>query len=78
MEDNAKKAPQSAQKEKFSFKNWLNAHIAEFKRIVWPSKEDLAKETATVIVVSLIVGILIFVIDLGFEQAYNALVNLFA
>ena len=73
MEENAKKAPQSAQKE-----NWIEAHVAEFKRIVWPSKEELAKETATVIVVSLIVGIIILLIDLGFEQAYSALVNLFA
>ena len=39
MEENAKKAPQSAQKEKFNFKNWIEAHVAEFKRIVWPSKE---------------------------------------
>ena len=35
MEENAKKAPQSAQKEKFNFKNWIEAHVAEFKRIVW-------------------------------------------
>ena len=40
MEENAKKAPQSAQKEKFNFKNWIEAHVAEFKRIVWPSKEN--------------------------------------
>ena len=78
MEENAKKAPQSAQKEKFNFKNWIEAHVAEFKRIVWPSKEELAKETATVIVVSLIVGIIILLIELGFEQASSALVNLFA
>ena len=57
MEENAKKAPQSAQKEKFNFKNWIEAHV---------------------IVVSLIVGIIILLIDLGFEQAYSALVNLFA
>lgn len=77
MEENAKKAPQSAQKEKFNFKDWVDAHVAEFKRIIWPSKEDLTKETITVIVVSLFVAVLIWIIDIGFEQAYNALASLF-
>ena len=78
MEENAKKAPQSAQKEKFIYKYLIEAHVSVFKWIGLPSKEELAKETATVIVVSLIVGIIILLIDLGFEQAYSALVNLFA
>mgnify|MGYP000694816979 CR=1 FL=1 len=56
----------------------LRLTLLSLKELFGLAKEELAKETATVIVVSLIVGIIILLIDLGFEQAYSALVNLFA
>ena len=37
---------------------------AEFKKIVWPTKDTLTKETIAVLVISVLLGIVITVIDL--------------
>ena len=50
---------------------------AEFKRIVWPSKEELLKHTITVIVISLIFGAYIALLDIGFGAVFTNLVRAF-
>ena len=37
---------------------------AEFKKIVWPDQKSLTKETAAVVIVSVVVGVIISVVDL--------------
>ena len=49
---------------------------AEFKKIVWPSRPDVVKKTATVIVTSLIVGAIIFCMDTVFNAGYSAIIGL--
>ena len=48
-------------------KKWLiakkNEYWAEFKRIVWPTRETLMKETVTVIVISLMFGAYVAILD---------------
>lgn len=44
--------------------NWFKGLKAEFKKIVWPDQKSLAKETAAVIIVSVILGVIISVVDL--------------
>lgn len=51
---------------------------AEFKKIVWPSRKDLVKQTATVIVVSIIVGVIIFGMDSAFNVGFSQIVKLLA
>lgn len=65
------------EKEKFNFSSWLKVHIAEFKRIIWPSRADIIKETVSVIVVSLVFGAIIIGFDFIVSTAYNALLALF-
>ena len=36
----------------------------EFKKIVWPDQKSLTKETAAVVIVSVVVGVIISVVDL--------------
>jgi len=43
-----------------------NEYWAEFKRIVWPTREVLIKETVTVIAISLMFGIYIAILDGAF------------
>lgn len=62
--------------KKFDFSAWVKAHVAEFKRIIWPSKEEIVKETLSVIAISLIFGAIIIGFDYIVEFGYNALVNL--
>ncbi|MBR2061747.1 MAG: preprotein translocase subunit SecE, partial [Anaerotignum sp.] len=49
---------------------------AEFKKIVWPSRPEVVKKTATVIVTSLIVGAIIFCMDTVFNAGYSAIIGL--
>jgi preprotein translocase subunit SecE len=49
---------------------------AEFRKIVWPSRETLIKHTVTVIAVSLIFGAYIALADGAFGVLFNEFVNL--
>lgn len=45
-------------------KSWFKGLRAEFKKIVWPDRKSLAKETIAVVIVSVILGVIITVVDL--------------
>jgi len=49
---------------------------AEFRKIVWPSREELMKHTVTTIVISLLFGAYIALLDGGFGIIYTTLVGL--
>ena len=49
--------------EKPKKKSWFKGLKAEFKKIIWPDKKTLVKETVAVIVCSLILGGIIAIID---------------
>ena len=51
-------------KTKKQKKSWLKGLKAEFKKIVWPDQKSLTKETAAVVIVSVVVGVIISVVDL--------------
>jgi len=54
---------------------WFHAKqvefTSEFKKIVWPSRQELLKETIVVIVVSLLFGLYITVLDGVFGFLYS-------
>ena len=37
---------------------------AEFKKVIWPTPKDMAKQTLTVTAVSIVLGILIALVDI--------------
>lgn len=49
--------------------------IMELKKVIWPSRSQLTKNTITVLISCFIVGVIIWVLDFGFEQIYNLLFN---
>lgn len=51
-------------------------HVAEFKRVIWPSRQEVIKQTITVIAISIILGLIIWGLDIAFENGYQQLVNL--
>ncbi len=90
MEENTKNEPNkisepahdaSKDKKKDDNKKTLNDRFneykGEFRKIVWPSRKDLYKQTVTVIVISLIVGVLIFGMDTVYGFGYSWLVQTF-
>ena len=50
-------------KETKQKKSWFKGLKAEFKKIIWPDGNSLVKETTAVLVVSVLLGAIIFVVD---------------
>ena len=53
--------------EKAPKKSWFKGLKSEFKKIVWPDKEAIAKQSVTVISITAILGIIIYVLDYVIE-----------
>lgn len=68
--------PVQTAKKKTSDKDTFADYKAEFKKIIWPSRAEMVKNTATVIVTSLIVGVIIFCMDTVFSAGYSAIIGL--
>ena len=61
--------------EKTQKKSWFKGLKAEFKKIVWPDKNTLAKQTTAVVAVSVILGALIAVIDVILRYGIDLLIK---
>ena len=59
MQDEPKKTAKASKK-----KSRLQGLKAEFRRIIWPDKETITKETTAVVVSTVILGIIIALLDL--------------
>ena len=49
--------------EKAKKSSWFKGLKAEFKKIIWPDKKTLAKQTVAVTVCSILLGAIIAIID---------------
>lgn len=47
----------------------------EFKKIVWPTKDDIVKETVAVISSSIAIGIIISILDFIFKVLLNFVIK---
>ena len=61
--------------EKKAKKSWLKSLRGEFKKIIWPSKKELAKQTAAVTVCSLVLGIIIAIVDAIIQYGLDFIVK---
>ena len=50
---------------------------AEFGKIIWPTRDDIIKQTTAVVVVSIICCALIAVLDYAFGFGMNTLTSIF-
>lgn len=72
----AKKTPKAKKKEQtFSVVTWFKEVRAEAFKVVWPSRQELAKMTFTVIVTSLLFGVLIAGMDTVFMYGVDFLIR---
>ena len=71
-----KAKPTQAAAKKDNDKDTFADYKAEFKKIVWPTRLEVVKKTATVIVTSLIIGAIIFCMDTVFNAGYGAIIGL--
>lgn len=51
-------------KEKKQKKSWFKGLKAEFAKIIWPGQKTLTKETAAVVISSVVIGVIISIVDL--------------
>ena len=61
--DNNKKSKKEEKNKRHFFKDFK----AELKRVVWPTPKQLFNSTIAVITIVLVVGLIVFVLDMGFE-----------
>ena len=57
--------------EKTEKNSFFKSVKAEFKKIVWPNKESLLKQSVSVIVASIVLGAVIALLDLGIQYAIH-------
>ena len=56
-------------------KSWFKGLKAEFRKIIWPDKETLAKQTAAVVSVSVVLGVIIAIVDFLVQNGVDLLVR---
>ncbi len=60
--------------EKAPKRSWFKGLKSEFKKIVWPDKEHLVKQSVAVIAVTVILGAIIFLLDTVFEYGIGFII----
>ena len=61
--------------EKTQKKSWFKGLQAEFKKVIWPDKKTLARQTTAVVAVSVILGELISVIAVKIKNKIDLLIK---
>ena len=56
--------------------SWWRSVKAQFRRIIWPSKETVARESAVVLCVSVVLGLVIAVLDRVLLQVIDLIIAL--
>ncbi len=54
---------ESTSVEKKQKSSWFKGLAAEFKKIIWPDKQTIVRQTVTVVVISVALGIIILAVD---------------
>ena len=58
-------------------KTWWEGVKAEFRKIIWPTQQDLAKKTTVVVVCSVILGVIIAILDFLIQNGIDWLLGVF-
>ncbi len=66
----------SAKKEKTSKPSFFKGVKAEFKKIIWPDKESLLKQSIAVVCISFVVGVIIAILDFVMKYGVDFLTSL--
>ena len=65
----------SGKAEKTQKKSWFKGLQAEFRKVIWPDKNALVKQTTAVVTVSVLLGAIITVIDAIMKYGIDLLVK---
>ena len=62
--------------EKVLKRSFFKGLKSEFKKVIWPDKTTLAKQSVAVVIAMLILGIIIAVLDVLIQYGVNFLISL--
>lgn len=62
--------------EKAPKKSWFTGLKAEFKKIIWPDKKSLVRQTTAVVAVSVVLGLIIALMDYIIQYGVDFIVGL--
>ncbi|MCI9441086.1 MAG: preprotein translocase subunit SecE [Ruminococcus sp.] len=65
----------SGKSEKTQKKSWFKGLQAEFRKVVWPDKNALVRQTTAVVSVSVLLGVIITIIDAIMKYGIDLLVR---
>ena len=66
-----------AEEKKKDRGRWLREMKSELKKVVWPSKKTVAKNTGTVLLCSLVIGACIWIFDYVAVSAVQIILSVF-
>ena len=66
---------EAEKKQKAPKKSWTKGLQAEFKKINWPDKQTLVKQTVAVVSITAVLGVFTAVVDSGILQLLNLLIK---
>ena len=61
--------------EKKQKKSWFKGLKAEFKKVIWPDKKTLTKQTVAVTVFSILLGLIISLVDALIQYGIDFIVK---
>lgn len=61
--------------EKAPKKDFIKGLKSEFKKIIWPDKETLTKESVAVVLTSIVLGVVIALLDLIIKFGLNIIIG---
>ena len=73
MAETKKSGAAKAEPQKQSFMKGVRK---EFARITWPTRQDIFKQTVAVVVISVLAGVFISLLDMGFSAVINAIAGI--
>ena len=65
--ENIKQDNKKSKKEEKNKRHFFKDFKAELKRVVWPTPKQLVNSTIAVITIVLVIGVIVFVLDMGFK-----------
>lgn len=66
---------QSEKVEKTPKTSWFTGLKAEFRKIIWPDKRSLARQSVAVVAVSVVLGLIIAILDWIIQYGVNFLIG---
>ena len=64
-------------KKKKDHGRWFREMKSELKKVVWPNKKTVLKNTGTVLLCSLVIGACIWIFDFAAVSVVDLILNLF-